>query len=335
MSNPTLRKGDRGPMVAYLQKLLNNRGANPKLNVDSDFGNATDRAVRDFQAAKHLTPVDGIVGPKTWSALEGAIGGAGLSSGTTGTVAITRTGTTSTPAVNTGTRTGTTSTPAVNTGTQSAAQRGLPNTSGMSETDKYDLYLRYINRCPASPAAALSALANGQIVLLGLRVTTNSRANKGQGVYDDRIVVLQNKNGNKTVHEFVANTEPSSRYEDGWGVKAYGNDANGDGRKDLGRLPQGVHHYVRSYSSNYGNILRPAGNIRVERDTNHDGNFDANDRVTRDNQMFSNDMLFHPGGNNMTGSAGCQTMAPGVFRQFWAAIGTTQRDFQYVLVTVA
>lgn len=58
---PTLRRGDRGPAVVELQKLLG-------ITADGDFGKMTDRAVRDFQTAKKLT-VDGIVGPKTWKAL--------------------------------------------------------------------------------------------------------------------------------------------------------------------------------------------------------------------------------------------------------------------------
>jgi hypothetical protein len=60
-SRPTLRRGDRGPAVVELQKLLG-------ITADGDFGKITDRAVRDFQTAKKLT-VDGIVGPKTWKAL--------------------------------------------------------------------------------------------------------------------------------------------------------------------------------------------------------------------------------------------------------------------------
>ena len=53
--------------VAYLQKKLNGYGAG--LVVDGDFGNKTKQAVMDFQTRHGLT-ADGIVGPKTWGALE-------------------------------------------------------------------------------------------------------------------------------------------------------------------------------------------------------------------------------------------------------------------------
>jgi peptidoglycan hydrolase-like protein with peptidoglycan-binding domain len=63
-----LRQGSKGPRVREIQGLLNSKGARPRLGVDGDFGPLTDTAVRAFQTAKHL-PVDGVVGPKTWSAL--------------------------------------------------------------------------------------------------------------------------------------------------------------------------------------------------------------------------------------------------------------------------
>jgi N-acetyl-anhydromuramyl-L-alanine amidase AmpD len=67
--NPThamLRKGDEGPSVKQLQQLLNKNGA--KLDADSDFGPATETAVKAFQKAHGLLQ-DGKVGPKTWAAL--------------------------------------------------------------------------------------------------------------------------------------------------------------------------------------------------------------------------------------------------------------------------
>lgn len=68
--NPTLRHGDRGQAVSQLQKQLNHAGAKPALAVDGDFGDATEKAVRAFQARVGLVD-DGIAGEKTQSALLG------------------------------------------------------------------------------------------------------------------------------------------------------------------------------------------------------------------------------------------------------------------------
>ncbi len=57
----TLRKGDRGPAVAAVQRKL-------RLSADGVFGPLTHRAVRRFQRRRGLT-VDGIVGPMTRRAL--------------------------------------------------------------------------------------------------------------------------------------------------------------------------------------------------------------------------------------------------------------------------
>lgn len=71
MKHPTLRQGDTGSDVAYLQTLLSDVGT--PIKVDGIFGPATYAAVRVFQAAYGLK-VDGVVGPKTWEALEKAAG---------------------------------------------------------------------------------------------------------------------------------------------------------------------------------------------------------------------------------------------------------------------
>ncbi len=64
MKHTLLRKGDRGEDVRELQKLLH-------VYPDGIFGENTDEAVRDFQEDNSLK-VDGIVGERTWMALEAA-----------------------------------------------------------------------------------------------------------------------------------------------------------------------------------------------------------------------------------------------------------------------
>jgi N-acetylmuramoyl-L-alanine amidase len=56
-----LRLGSKGKQVIELQKIL-------KLKADGDFGQITDKAVREFQKKNNIK-VDGLVGPKTWSLL--------------------------------------------------------------------------------------------------------------------------------------------------------------------------------------------------------------------------------------------------------------------------
>ena len=80
-----LKKGMSGMDVARCQNLLNRELAfsPPPLWVDGIFGTVTDRRVREFQGKRWLT-VDGIVGPQTWSALEGRPVGAGSGGGLKG-----------------------------------------------------------------------------------------------------------------------------------------------------------------------------------------------------------------------------------------------------------
>jgi hypothetical protein len=59
-------RGAKGDIVKTIQARLLARGWSIK--VDSDFGPATDRVIRQFQSEKGLVS-DGIVGPKTWAAL--------------------------------------------------------------------------------------------------------------------------------------------------------------------------------------------------------------------------------------------------------------------------
>jgi hypothetical protein len=66
---PPLRLGDSGPAVRDLQAALIDAGFGP-LELDSEFGPRTDRAVRNFQRDKGLV-VDGVAGPATFDELDG------------------------------------------------------------------------------------------------------------------------------------------------------------------------------------------------------------------------------------------------------------------------
>lgn len=110
----------------------------------------------------------------------------------------------------------------------------LPDTKGLTEAQRFDTYAKFVT--DHGTQQAKDALAAGEQVIVGLRISTNTRANRGQGVYDDRIVVIWTEStpapasahivltANKptpprivvTKHaaEFTANTEPSAQYEE-------------------------------------------------------------------------------------------------------------------------
>ena len=68
----TVRRGSRGPAVVELQRRLNiwatRTGQPGRLKTDGMLGPVTDGAVRAFQRS-FLLAADGVVGPKTWTAL--------------------------------------------------------------------------------------------------------------------------------------------------------------------------------------------------------------------------------------------------------------------------
>lgn len=66
----TIRKGDNGETVKFLQETLGKLGFS--LEADGKFGSQTMGAVATFQEQNGLT-VDGIVGAKTWAALDAAL----------------------------------------------------------------------------------------------------------------------------------------------------------------------------------------------------------------------------------------------------------------------
>lgn len=68
-TRPVLHRGSKGNAVADLQGMLRDLGF--KLAIDGDFGPATEVAVTRFQA-DHRLRADGLVGPRTWAALDAA-----------------------------------------------------------------------------------------------------------------------------------------------------------------------------------------------------------------------------------------------------------------------
>ena len=68
---PVLKKGSKGNSVKALQILLNGYGYDlGSCGIDSDFGSATEKAVKRFQGDNGLE-ADGSVGPLTWAKLLG------------------------------------------------------------------------------------------------------------------------------------------------------------------------------------------------------------------------------------------------------------------------
>jgi hypothetical protein len=64
LESPTLRVGDTGAWVSFLQQRLVTLGAS--IAVDGVFGPGTESAVRDLQTGSGLA-VNGVAGPSTWS----------------------------------------------------------------------------------------------------------------------------------------------------------------------------------------------------------------------------------------------------------------------------
>ena len=67
---PTIKKGSKNAYVTSAQSIMCGKNC-PCGNIDSDFGNKTDAAVRKWQSCHTADcgSVDGIVGPKTWASL--------------------------------------------------------------------------------------------------------------------------------------------------------------------------------------------------------------------------------------------------------------------------
>lgn len=106
----------------------------------------------------------------------------------------------------------------------------LPVTKGLREDRLYDIYAEYVEKYGNQSAQA--ALKNGDQVIIGLRIETNTRSSHGYGLYDDRLAIIWRENSRqakpgygctpggqqtgfiKHGADFVANTEPSAYYEE-------------------------------------------------------------------------------------------------------------------------
>ena len=275
-----LERGHKGNAVADTQNLLNQAGAG--LVQDGLYGPRTQSAVRQYQQSRGLTPANGIVDAETLSALREQRPASHPEQDFSSTA------------------------PNGNVGPQPGASAALP-AAGQDMDAQYDSYQKIIE-----DNGGTFNTEPGAVNLLSFRRETNVYDNEGAQAYDDvtMMIRINPETGEKEVKEYKSNTEPQGRYEGQYGV-----DANGDGRKDLGRIPYGHYEYETSSSSAHGNrVLRSTHDINADRDTNHDGNFDSSDGP---GASAGTSMLFHAGGNNTTGSAGCQTMPPEEYNRFW------------------
>lgn len=66
----TIKLGDINADVYALQMFAKKYAGNTNILIDGKFGPITDDAVRKIQAWYNLTPIDGIVGPKTWAQID-------------------------------------------------------------------------------------------------------------------------------------------------------------------------------------------------------------------------------------------------------------------------
>jgi hypothetical protein len=237
---------------------------------------------------------------------------------------------------------------------EAQANKSLPFTGNLSDSEKAELYTRMYR--PSASPDALTAFDNGEKVIFGLRNETAWNANAGRGVFDDRVVVLQRGEDGKSVlhYEGAYNTEPAGSYDQkspNFGVARTSTspgsdkDVNNDHFMDAGRLI-GNKTYEYEWSkggSSYGpamygdnNVLRSVYSLNVERDVQHNGtySYDAGSSADVAGKYDSGKtILFHRGYSGFTGSAGCQTFPVGGFANFAASIAPTpsQSRFFYTL----
>ncbi|MCF7222574.1 hypothetical protein [Marilutibacter chinensis] len=236
----------------------------------------------------------------------------------------------------------------------------------LTDAQKYDIYASIVET--RGNQAARDALRDEESVLLGLRRETSTVASmddlgqRGTGVYDDHIVVLR-RDASGERHWFIADrasTEPTAQYDErarpgpdrentpysdvAW-RRPQGEDVNGDGTRDLGRMAEGTIEMLRTTHPARGNprdfslrptpeqVTAPRNADLVQRDTNADGWFTQND--VNGVQALNDSFKVHSGSRNNTDSAGCQTIHPEDYDQFIEAVRANpqQTRWQYVLTS--
>jgi hypothetical protein len=216
-----------------------------------------------------------------------------------------------------------------------------------------------------------SALDGGQIVLLGLRTSSSTLANKGQGSYDDSITVIKGTGFTRETATFPACTEPGAQYSQRAALKPGGKkgervdsrytavkhrkndgvDVNADGILDAGRLVEGTYQYAEKPNGHLGarafqvgarvqqgkkSLFRVGATQVAERDTDGDGLFSANDPSRIDPTGAATTMYIHQGGEEKNGvgntwSAGCQTIPKNRYTAFLRQVPVNS-TFYYVLI---
>lgn len=238
---------------------------------------------------------------------------------------------------------------------------------GLTAAQRFDVYASIVET--RGTQAAVDALRNEESVLLGLRKETstlasmNGRELRGTGTYDDHIIVLR-KQADGEHHVFIAdrsNTEPTDQYDHhaqprrGREVTPYadvawrrrqGEDVNGDGIYDLGRLAEGTiemvaadHPNPRSagtmdaFRPSREQLASPRDANGVQRDSNGDGWFTQAD--INGAQNLNSTFKIHSGSRQNNDSAGCQTIHPDDYLSFIRAAQANDRQdsWQYVLTS--
>jgi hypothetical protein len=226
----------------------------------------------------------------------------------------------------------------------------MPATPFIATHQEYDFYSSIALQCGTGPAR--EALRSGKAVLVALRKSSSTLANKGKGSYDDKIVVLNGSGYIRHASSFVACTEPGAqysqraapgankdkRYQDVKFRKLEGVDVNKDQIRDAGRLLEGTYLY---YEKTGGHLGDRAFEVKVaqvaERDTDGDGRFTKQDTNRIDTEGVKTSMYIHNGGSDAdstpnTWSAGCQTIPKNHYKSFLSKVGTKATPFYYVLV---